>query len=317
MKLLVTGASGFIGRALCARLSGTAGTELVGTVRSARHAAPPGVAIETREVGPDTRWHDLLESVDVVVHTAARVHVRRDPDSLAEYRRVNAEGTVSLARQAAVCGVRRFVFLSSVKVNGDNTQPGQAFRADDPPAPADAYGLSKHEAEVGLLRIAGDRGMEIVTIRPPLVYGPGVKANFLALMRWIYKGYPLPFARVQNLRSLIAVDNLVDLVVACCSHPRAANETFMAADGEDISTAELITRLAAALNRPARLLPLSPELLLACATISGRGERARKVLGNLQVDARRTRERLDWKPAVSLEQALHATARHFLEGLRA
>jgi len=316
MKLLVTGASGFIGRALCARMSEAGDVELTGTVRSSNYAGAPDGAITTRELGPDTRWHDLLDSIDVVVHTAARVHVMHGPDSLAEYRRVNVDGTLNLARQAANCGVQRFVFLSSVKANGDNTQRGHAFCADDQPAPADAYGKSKYEAEVELSRLTKEHDMEVVTIRPPLVYGPGVKANFLALMRWVHKGYPLPFARVHNVRSLIALDNLVDLIRTCCVHPRAANETFMAADEEDISTAELITRLGIALNRPARLFAVPRNLLLALATIGGKRDQAKKLLGNLQIDTRKTRELLDWKPAISMDQALEATAKKFLEGLR-
>lgn len=316
MKLLVTGASGFIGRALCARLSGERGIELTGTVRSLARIAPPAGRIVMKEIGPDTRWHDVLDSVEVVVHTAARVHVKNGAGDLSGYRRVNVDGTLNLARQAAASGVRRFVFLSSVKVNGDNTQPGEAFRAEDRPAPADAYGRSKHEAEVGLSRLSGEHGMEVVTIRPPLVYGPGVRANFLTLLRWVHRGYPLPFARVSNARSLIALDNLVDLVRLCCEHPAAANAAFMAADGEDVSTAELITRLGAALNRPARLFPVHPKLLRALATAAGRRAQAGKLLGNLQVDARATRQRLGWKPIVSMDQALSSTARHFLEGRR-
>lgn len=316
MKLLVTGASGFIGRALCARLSGERGIELTGTVRSLARTAPPAGRIVMKEIGPDTRWHDVLDSVEVVVHTAARVHVKNGAGDLSGYRRVNVDGTLNLARQAAASGVRRFVFLSSVKVNGDNTQPGEAFRAEDRPAPADAYGRSKHEAEVGLSRLSGEHGMEVVTIRPPLVYGPGVRANFLTLLRWVHRGYPLPFARVSNARSLIALDNLVDLVRLCCEHPAAANAAFMAADGEDVSTAELITRLGAALNRPARLFPVHPKLLRALATAAGRRAQAGKLLGNLQVDARATRQRLGWKPIVSMDQALSSTARHFLEGRR-
>ena len=316
MKLLVTGASGFIGRALCAQMSAAGDVELIATARSSDHAGAPDGSITTRELGPDTPWHDLLDSVDVVVHTAARVHVMHGPDSLAEYRRVNVDGTLNLARQAVNCGVQRFVFLSSVKVNGDNTQPGQAFCAEDQPAPVDAYGMSKYEAEIALLHLIKGHDMEVVTIRPPLVYGPGVKANFLALMRWVHKGYPLPFARVHNVRSMIALDNLVDLIRTCCVHPRAANETFMAADEQDISTAELITRLGIALNRPARLLPVPRNLLLVLATISGKRDQAKKLLGNLQIDIRKTCELLDWKPAISMDQALEATARHFLEGLR-
>ncbi len=315
MKVLVTGASGFIGRALCGRLSAEESVELTGTVRSSNAAAVPGTSITTRELGPDTPWRDLLDSVDVVVHTAARVHVMRGPDDLAEYRRVNVDGTLNLARQAADCGVQRFVFLSSVKVNGDNTQPGHAFRAEDRPAPIDAYGIAKHEAEIELLRLTETHDLEVVSIRPPLVYGPGVKANFLALMRWVHRGYPLPFAKVDNKRSLIALDNLIDLIMICCVHPRAANEIFMAADAEDISTTQLITRLGVALNKPARLIAVPPKLLSVLATIGGKRNEAKKLLGNLQVDTQKTRELLDWKPAISMDQELELTARHFLEGL--
>lgn len=316
MKLLVTGASGFIGRALGARLSGERGIEFTGTVRSLARSAQAAGRIRMKEIGPDTRWHDVLDSVEVVVHAAARVHVKNGAGDLYQYRRVNVDGTMNLARQAAASGVRRFVFLSSVKVNGDSTEPGRAFRAEDRPAPADAYGRSKHEAEVELSRLSSEQGMEVVTIRPALVYGPGVKANFLTLMRWVHKGYPLPVARVHNARSLIALDNLVDLVRLCCEHPAAANATFMAADGEDVSTAELITRLGAALNRPARLVPVHPKLLRALATVVGRRAQAGKLLGNLQVDARATSERLGWRPVVSMDQALASTVRHFLEERR-
>jgi UDP-glucose 4-epimerase len=244
------------------------------------------------------------------------VHVTNGSDCVREYRRVNVNGTANLARQAADCGVRRFVFLSSVKVNGDNTQPGRAFRADDQPAPTDAYGESKYDAEMELWRLTKGHDMELVTIRPPLVYGPGVKANFLTLLRLVHKGYPLPFARVRNVRSLIAIRNLVDLIRVCCIHPGAANETFMAADGEDVSTAELLTRLGIALHTPVRLIPVPPKVLLACATLAGKRDQARKLLGNLQIDTRKTLELLDWTPIVSMEQELESTSRHYLESLQ-
>lgn len=290
--------------------------DLVATVRAAGDPVPTAGTVSAREVIPETRWKDVLDAVDVVVHAAAHVHVLSGPADRDWYRRVNVDGTLNLARQAAGCGVRRFVFLSSVKVNGDSTQPGHAFRAEDPAGPTDAYAISKHEAEIGLARVADEQDMEIVTIRPPLVYGPGVKANFRTLMRWVYKRYPLPFARVDNRRSLIAVRNLVDLVRVCCVHPLAANETFMAADGEDVSTAGLITRLGAALRRPPRLFHVPPKLLLALAAAAGKRHQAEKLLGNLQIDARRTRERLGWQPPVSMDEALESTARHFLESLR-
>lgn len=316
MKVLVTGASGFIGSALCASFSEAGDAEIVAAVRTADPDNPPDGAITARDLGPDTPWSDVLKSVDVIVHTAARVHVTNGSDRVGEYQRVNVDGTVNLARQAADCGVRRFIFLSSVKVNGDNTRSGHAFRADDQPAPSDAYGKSKYDAEIELFRIAKAHDMEVVSIRPPLVYGPGVKANFLMLLQWVHKGYPLPFARVRNLRNLIAIRNLVDLIRVCCVHPKAANETFMAADGEDLSTAELLTRLGVALNKPVRLLPVPPKMLLACATLAGKREQAKKLLGNLQVDTRKTRELLDWTPVVSMEQELELTSRHYLESLQ-
>jgi nucleoside-diphosphate-sugar epimerase len=316
MKVLVTGASGFIGRALCARLSEADDVKLVATVRADGDSVPSIGSVKTKELAPDTHWEDVLDSVEVVVHAAARVHVMSGAESPADCRRVNVDGTVNLARQAAGCGVKRFVFLSSAKVNGDNTLPGRAFRADDRPAPMDAYAALKHEAEIELARVAERRGIEVVTIRPPLVYGPGVKANFLALMRWVYKGYPLPFARVDNRRSLLAVHNLVDLISVCCAHPAAANETFMATDGEDLSTAELVTQIALALHRPARLFALPPKLLLAVATLVDRREQAGKLLDNLQIDMQKTRELLDWMPPLRMQPALQETARHYLESLQ-
>ncbi len=316
MKVLVTGASGFIGRALCARFAEAVDVEVVAAVSPRNLTDPPAGTILARELGADSRWQDVLESVDAVVHTAARVHVTNDPNVEASFRRVNVDATLNLARQAAHCGVRRFVYLSSVKVHGEYTRPGQSFSADDQPAPVGAYARSKYDVEIGLLRLMKCQNMEVVTIRPPLVYGPGVKANFLTLMRWVHNGYPLPFGRVRNARSLIAVNNLVDLIRVCCVHPAAANETFMAADGDDVSTAELVRRLGIALKRPARLLPVPPKLLLAVATLAGKRDLARKLLGSLQIDSRRTREVLGWMPSVSMEEALESTALDYLEGVR-
>jgi nucleoside-diphosphate-sugar epimerase len=316
VKVLVTGASGFIGRALCDRLAEKGDVDLVATVRNSLYPVPLKGSVKTKKLAPDTHWEDALDSVEVVVHTAARVHVMSGADNTDDYRRINVEGTLNLARQAASCGVKRFVFLSSAKVLGDNTPPGRAFHAGDQPAPTDAYAASKHEAEIELARVAERQGMAVVTIRPPLVYGPGVKANFLALLRWVHKGYPLPFACVRNLRSLIALHNLVDLIEVCCTHPAAANETFMAADSEDVSTAELVTRMGVALHKPARVWPVPPRLVLACATLAGKRDQANRLLGNLQIETRRTRELLGWAPRVSMEQELEWTARHFLDDVQ-
>jgi nucleoside-diphosphate-sugar epimerase len=219
---------------------------------------------------------------------------------LAEYRRVNVAGTSAFARQAAAAGVKRFVFLSSVKVNGESGRYTEA----DPPAPEDAYGISKHEAEAALRAIAKDTGMDVVIIRPPLVYGPGVRANFLALMRAVSRGIPLPLGAVNNRRSLVALGNLVDFIVTCIEHPAAANETFLLSDGEDLSTTDLIRRLAAAMGRPARLLPVPESVLIAGAALLGRRDIARRLLGTLQVDTSKAGQLLGWVPPITVDEGL-------------
>lgn len=221
-----------------------------------------------------TDWRPSLAGADVVVHTAARAHVMADAtaDPMSEYCRVNVDGTRALARQAAEQGVRRVVFISSIKVNGDWTEPVLCFAADDEPSPGDAYGVLKFEAEQAFREIGADTGMEVVIIRPPLVYGPGVKGNFASMMRWVKKGVPLPFGAVNNRRSLVALDNLVDLVTTCIDHPAAANEVFLVSDGEDLSTTDLLRRVGNAMDSPARLMPVPPRLLEAAAALLGKRE---------------------------------------------
>lgn len=219
---------------------------------------------------------------------------------------------MALARQAEARGVRRFIFLSSIKVNGEGTESGRAYRADDVPAPMDPYGVSKHEAEQALLALGRGGKMAVTIIRPVLVYGPGVKGNFLSMMRWLKRGVPLPFGAIDNRRSLVAIDNLVDLIVTCLTHPAAANQTFLVSDGEDLSTSALLRRLGAALDRPARLIPLPGALLGIAAALVGRKAMAARLLGSLQVDAAPTRALLGWRPPVTVDQALAATARDFL-----
>jgi len=248
----------------------------------------------------------LFTGVDAIVHCAAQVEVKAkvESDPLSVLRAVNVDGTLALAKKAALEGVKRFVFLSSIKVNGETTAPGEPFKADDVPAPEDGYGVSKLEAERGLMQLARETGMEVVIIRPPLVYGPGVEGNFGSLIRLVGKGIPLPFGLIRNKRSLVGIDNLVDLVVRCLDHPAAANQVFLAGDGQDLSTAELVGALAMAMNKQPRLLPVPAGALHLGARLIGRRAVARRLLGSLQLDISKTCERLDWQPPYSVEEGL-------------
>ncbi len=316
MAFLVTGGSGFLGRALIDRLVQMPGCSVIAPLRTPSATLPMGVrSLQLGNLDGTNDWKAALTGVDVVVHAAARVHVMNEvaSDPLAAFREVNVEATLNLARQAAVCGVKRFIFISSIKVNGEGTEPGTVYRADDAPSPIDPYGISKYEAEKGLMVLAATTGMEVVIIRPVLVYGPGVKANFLSMMRWLYRGVPLPFGAVDNRRSLVAVDNLVDLIVTCSDHPAAANQVFLASDGEDVSTTQLLRKLAAALGKSARLLPVPARLMSGVAALLGRQALADRILGSLQVDISKNRQLLGWMPPVTLDQALALTAQHFLD----
>ncbi|HCA27249.1 MAG TPA: hypothetical protein DEP05_06350 [Betaproteobacteria bacterium] len=308
--IVVTGANGFVGYALCSFLH-SAGHDVRRVVRDlAAESGADGAAIG--ETGPDTDWRVVLEGVDVVVHLAARAHVIRDEasDPLGAFRAVNVTGTATLARAAARVGVRRLIYLSSVKVNGEYT--GRApFRESDTPVPKDAYGLSKYEAEQVLWQIAAETGLEVTILRPPLVYGPGVKANFLRLLQWVDGGFPLPLASVKNQRSLLYVGNLVDAIVTCLSHPAAAGQLFLLSDGEDISTPVLIRRLATALARRPHLLPFPPVLLRFAAARVGKEKEGDRLLGSLTVDSTRIRQRLGWNPPYSMAEGLRSTISWF------
>ncbi len=320
MRVLVTGATGFVGKAVLASSVSDSTCQFRGAVRRDAPDMPTGVEpVRVGDLAPDTDWSRAVSGVDAIVHTAARVHVMRDSaaDPLAEFRRVNVAGTLNLARQAVDAGVRRFVFISSIKVNGEQTLPGRPYTAEDVPAPIDPYGISKHEAEQGLRQLAQETGLEVVIIRPVLVYGPGVKANFLSMMRWLHQGIPLPLGAIHNQRSLVALDNLVDLIVTCLHHPAAANQTFLVSDGEDLSTTALLRRTAAALGRPARLIPVPALVLRTAARLLGKADFAQRLCGSLQVDISKTRELLGWLPLVSVDEALRKTARHFLRQLNA
>jgi len=304
--LLVTGANGFVGHELCAELI-RGQYSVRAMVRDESSAKVPGcVDIQIAGIRPKTNWATALQDVDVVVHLAARVHVMRDTeaDPLTAFRAVNVDGTLNLASQAAAAGVKRFVFISSVKVNGELTQPGGAFTEIDAPNPQDPYGQSKHEAEQGLCQLAADTGMEVVIIRPPLVYGPGVKANFAALMRAVQRGWPLPLGAVHNQRSLVALGNLVDFIITCVTHPQAADQTFLVSDGQDLSTTELVRGMARAAGVPARFLPVPVWALQAGAALLGKGDAVQRLCGNLQVDISKARSLLGWVPPVSVEEGL-------------
>ena len=402
-KVLITGANGFIGRALCDKLLAD-GYQVRGAVRGAAQmtALPSGVeGVMVGDIGPETDWSEALKGIDGVVHLAARVHIMLESfaDPLAEYRKVNVEGTKCLAIAAANAGVKRFVYISSVKVNGEGTDirgrrsevrgqektevgrkrderptsntrrararsrqverptsnekdeelatdphrltpvrssgpTGQAQtfvratcsgknshrfakekaegRSDpytemDKPEPRDAYAVSKWEAEQGLMAIAEETGLEVVIIRPPLVYGPGVKANFRSLMKWVQRGVPLPLGAVYNKRSFVALDNLVSFIIHCIDHPKAANEVFLISDGEDVSTTELLQKMARAFGKRSFLLPVPVGLMTFVAGLLGKRDVADRLFGSLQVDSSKARDLLGWKPLVSMDEGLVAS----------
>lgn len=306
MKVLLTGATGFVGSRLALCLSESSDKELTCAIRRSTQRIPGAREIVVSDLDSRTNWFAALQEQEVVVHVAARAHVMHEEsvDPLVEYRRVNVHGTLNLAQQAASAGVRRFIYLSSIKVNGESTPLDQPFSAEDDPSPEDAYGVSKMEAEQGLKELCHETGMELVIIRPPLVYGPGVKGNFASMIKLVGKGLPLPLGSVHNKRSLVALDNLVDLIATCIDHPGAANQVFLVSDGHDLSTTELLKGVGAAMGKPARLVPVPPSLLMLTASVLGRKAVAQRLLGSLQVDISRARDVLGWQPPVTVEEGL-------------
>jgi len=316
-RVLVTGATGFVGGAVVERL---VHEELPVSI-TVRRAAIERVGVRAfpiGDLGPATDWTAALQGCDTVVHCSARVHVMRDTadDPLAAYRVANVEGTMALAKQAVAAGVRRFIFISTIKVNGEGTILGQPYHADDHPAPADPYAISKFEAERELQSLAASGAFELVIIRPPLVYGPGVKANFLRMAQLMVLGVPLPLGSVEkNRRSFVALDNLTDLIFICLGHPAAAGQVFLVSDGEDLSTAELLRRTARALGVPPRLPRLPSSLLSMGAILLARPDLWQRLGGTLQVDITTTRERLGWNPPVTVDQGLRAAVKDMRVGV--
>jgi len=308
-KVLVTGANGFVGRALCAELL-RRGQAICAAVRSGNSTLENVEVATVGAIDGETDWSDALSNIDAVIHLAARVHVMKDKaaDPLAEFLKVNLYGTSNLAQQAASAGVKRFVYVSSVKVNGEQTTVNRPFSESDEPDPQDPYGISKWRAEQDLQRIAHETGLEVVIVRPPLVYGPGVKGNFIRLLAAIDKGIPLPLAGANNARSLVYVGNLVDTLIACATHPAAAGQTYLVSDGDDVSTAMLVDMIARSLGRNSRAFNFPPAILRAVATVLGRAEQMNRLFGSLRVNDEKLRRELGWSPPYTLEQGLRATS---------
>ena len=305
-NILITGPNGFIGRALCKRILAD-GYRVRGAVRteSQMAAVPSGVeGALVGDIGPETDWSEALGGIDGIVHLAARVHVMRESsaDPLAAFRQVNVAGTERLARQAAEAGVKRLVYISSVKVNGEGRS--DPYTETDRPDPYDPYAVSKWGAEQVLRDVAAYTGLEVVILRPPLVYGPGVKGNFLRLQRLIATGLQLPLASIKNQRSIIYVGNLVDAIITCLVHPKAAGETFLVSDGQDISTPELIRLMTEAMGRRARIFPFPPGMLKAIGNIICRSAEVERVVGSLCVDSGKIRAMLGWKPLFTVEEGM-------------
>ena len=306
MKILVTGANGFVGNVLCSELRASRLT-VRAAVRTENFSGSDVVRVGA--IDDKTDWTDALRDIVVVIHLAARGHVMTDKASnpSAEFRRVNVAGTENLARQAARAGVKRLVYVSSIKVNGEATEGVRKFSELDAPVPQDPYGVSKYEAEQALHRVAAETGLEVVIVRPPLVYGAGVKGNFAQMLKVLALGIPLPLASVGNRRSLIYVGNLVDALILCATHPAAAGQTYLVSDGDDVSTPELLRELGDAMGHPARLLPCPQALLKLAGRLTGKADQVERLLGSLRVDSDKIRRELGWTPPYTPQQGLQLT----------
>ena len=303
--ILVTGATGFVGKALVELLL-TRSIDVSVLIRIEHDQVPGGVIKFISDLTDVVDWEPILQGTTSIVHVAGLAHILKSNSSSSggDFESINTYGTINFARQAAKRGIKRFVFISSVKANGETTLLGAPFSELDQPSPSDPYGLSKFGAEQGLLEIARQTEMEVVIIRPPLVYGPGVKANFANMMRCVKKGVPLPLGAINNKRSLIALDNLVDFILLCTSHPKAANEVFFISDGEDVSTTVLLKKVAKAYDKSAILLPVPTGILKLLARLMGKKDVVGRLLSTLQVDSNKARQLLNWTPVVTMDEQL-------------
>jgi len=316
-SVLVTGANGFVGRHLCTALAKRM-IDFKPVLRKTSADFSSNVPELIAEINAQTDWSDALVDVECVVHLAARVHVMQDAHAnpLEEYRRANVYSTLNLARQASNAGVKRFVFMSSAKVNGEFSHSGRPFVADDLPRPSDPYGVSKLEAESALMKLSQDTGMEVVVIRSPLVYGAGVKANFFSMMRWLNRGLPLPFGSIHNQRSLVFVDNLVDLIVRVLDHPKAAGQVFLVSDDEDVSTTRLLKTISSSFGKQNLLIPVPAFLLKALLSAIGQRGLSDRLLASLQLDISQTKKILEWEPPVSFQAGIKKTTAAYLDSLK-
>ena len=315
-KILITGATGFVGRALFENLKFKKKYLAHLTTRTNQEELfEGGKAFNIGEIDANTNSKDALDGVDCIVHCAARAHMmeNKQTDSLNAYRRINVDGTRNLAKQAAGIGIKRFIFLSSIKVNGEETIATKSFKYNDISQPEDAYGITKWEAEQALLEISKQTGLEVVIIRPPLVYGEGVKGNFLRLLDIVYKQIPLPFAKINNLRSFVGLDNLIDLIICCIEHPKAGGKTFLVSDGEDLSTSDLIIKLSKFMDKSPRLFQVPQLIIQLTARLVGKSLEVKRLLGSLRIDNSYTREILGWSPVLSLDEGLEKTVRWYLK----
>ena len=308
MRVLVTGANGFVGQAFCKEAIAR-GINTSAATRSYCEILPNIKGFVVGDIHKETDWSMALKDRDVVIHLAARVHVMLDSadDPLTEFRKVNTVGTEHLARSAAANGVKRFVYISSVKVNGEETTGNQSYSENSLPNPQDPYSISKWEAEQELQRVAEETGLEVVIVRTPLVYGADVKGNFAQMISVLKRGLPLPFASVRNKRSLIYVGNLVDALLLCATHPAAAGQTYLVSDGEDLSTSDLLHNLSTAMGRASRLFKFPITLLKIAGRLTGKSKQTDRLLGSLQVDSSKIRRELGWLPSYSVKQGLQKT----------